>query len=305
MTHVPFLSPLISYKTMLNWASLLLAMFSIGILTTQARCAHESPALFYLVLMFSLVGYVCLAMLLLIWLVVMFCLNGLVALLEVFGVGPRVMQWEGATPEMIDDIPVIKFLGAGGGNEGKTMGQETERAQGTAQSEKQKQDSTGGPKVPSPSHPSIVISEANPDGESKAHHPEQGSSDSNAVYVLDIDAPQPQEEQCEHIILEELDSGHDHNQDQDETSPPLGNALDQTAMSCVICLCEYEPDDLLRQMPCRHMFHKECVDEWLKLKRTCPLCKFDIARVNRIRNWKRQHFHRRSSGSGHGARTSI
>ncbi|KAG0037730.1 hypothetical protein BGZ82_001982 [Podila clonocystis] len=305
MTHVPSLSPLISYKTMLNWASLLLAMFSIGILTTQARCAHESPALFYLVLVFSLVGYVCLAMLLLIWLVVMFCLNGLVALLEVFGVGPRVMQWEGATPEMIDDLPVIKFLGAGGGYEGNTMGQETKRTQGTAQSEKQKEGATGGSKVPSPSHPSIVISEANPDGEPRAYRPEQGSSDSNAVYVLDINCPQPQEEQCERIILEELDSDYDHNHDQDETSPPVGDALDQTAMSCVICLCEYEPDDLLRQMPCRHLFHKECVDEWLKLKRTCPLCKFDIARVNRIRNWKRQHFHRRSSGSGHGARTSI
>ncbi|KAG0356791.1 E3 ubiquitin-protein ligase znrf3 [Podila minutissima] len=292
---------------MLNWASLLLAMFSIGILTTQAHCAHESPALFYLVLVFSLVGYVCLVMLLLIWLVVMFCLNGLVALLEVFGVGPRVMQWEGATPEMIDDIPVIKFLGPGGGSDGKTMGQEAKGTQETAQSEKQKEDSTGGRLLQS--HPSIVISEANLDGEPRSYHPEQGSSDSNAVYVFDVESPQTQEEQHEHIILEELDhnSDHDHvhDHDQDETPPPVDDVLDQTATSCVICLCEYEPDELLRQMPCRHLFHKDCVDEWLKLKRTCPLCKFDIARVNRIRNWTRQHFRRRSSGSGHGARTNV
>lgn len=293
---------------MLNWASLLLAMFSIGILTTQARCAHESPALFYLVLVFSLVGYVCLAMLLLIWLVVMFCLNGLVALLEVFGVGPRVMQWEGATPEMINDIPVIKFLGGGGANGGKTMGQGTKGSQATV-SEKQ-QEATTGETRPSPSHPSIIISDANMDdnNEPRSYRPEQGSSDSHAVYVLDIDSPQSHEERREHVILKKLDhnSEIDHDRDHDlSTPPPLDDPLDHTAMSCAICLCEYEPDDLLRQMPCRHMFHKECVDEWLKLKRTCPLCKFDIARVNRIRNWRRQHFHRRSNGSRHGARTSI
>lgn len=274
-------------------------MFSIGILTTQARCAHESPALFYLVLVFSLVGYVCLAILLLIWLVVMFCLNGLVALLEAFGVGPRVMQWEGATPEMIDDIPVIKFLGNGGGREkgGRDMGHET-KGQGS-QTEKQKDDEATGAS-PLPSHPSIVISDANLDGHSepKSYHPEQGSSDSNAVCVLDIDSLPQVEQRRDHIILEEL------NHDYHEPSPPVDGA-DQTAMSCTICLCEYEPDDLLRKMPCRHLFHKECVDEWLKLKRTCPLCKFDVARVNRVRNWTRQHFRRRSSGSGNGARTSI
>lgn len=27
---------------------------------------------------------------------------------------------------------------------------------------------------------------------------------------------------------------------------------------------------------CRHEFHKNCVDPWLKLKHTCPLCKNNI-----------------------------
>lgn len=27
---------------------------------------------------------------------------------------------------------------------------------------------------------------------------------------------------------------------------------------------------------CRHEFHKNCVDPWLKLKHTCPLCKYNI-----------------------------
>ncbi|KAG0371868.1 hypothetical protein BGX24_001061 [Mortierella sp. AD032] len=97
------------YKTLINWGSLVLVLFSIAILTTQSHCADDAPALFYLMLVFSLVGYFCIAMLLMLWLVVLFCLNGLVFILELFGVGPTVMQWQGATQEMIDDIPIIKF----------------------------------------------------------------------------------------------------------------------------------------------------------------------------------------------------
>jgi hypothetical protein len=45
---------------------------------------------------------------------------------------------------------------------------------------------------------------------------------------------------------------------------------------CAICLCDYEDDEELRKMKCGHYFHKDCVDEWLKLNRNCPLCKRDI-----------------------------
>ena len=33
----------------------------------------------------------------------------------------------------------------------------------------------------------------------------------------------------------------------------------------------------------RHEFHKKCVDPWLKLKRTCPICKHNITNDNRRR----------------------
>lgn len=33
----------------------------------------------------------------------------------------------------------------------------------------------------------------------------------------------------------------------------------------------------------RHEFHKKCVDPWLKLKRTCPICKQNITNDNRRR----------------------
>ncbi|XP_042378861.1 E3 ubiquitin-protein ligase At1g63170-like isoform X1 [Zingiber officinale] len=42
---------------------------------------------------------------------------------------------------------------------------------------------------------------------------------------------------------------------------------------CCICLAKYVDNDELRELPCTHFFHKECVDKWLKLNALCPLCK--------------------------------
>lgn len=46
--------------------------------------------------------------------------------------------------------------------------------------------------------------------------------------------------------------------------------------SCVICLCDYEPDEVVRFLPCKHHFHRDCVDVWLRLDKACCLCKQDI-----------------------------
>ncbi|KAL2516909.1 RING/U-box superfamily protein [Abeliophyllum distichum] len=45
---------------------------------------------------------------------------------------------------------------------------------------------------------------------------------------------------------------------------------------CCICLARYVNNDELRELPCSHFFHKECVDKWLKINSSCPLCKADV-----------------------------
>ncbi|CAJ1950266.1 unnamed protein product [Sphenostylis stenocarpa] len=44
--------------------------------------------------------------------------------------------------------------------------------------------------------------------------------------------------------------------------------------TCSICLCEYKDSEMLRMMPeCRHYFHLCCLDPWLKLNGSCPVCR--------------------------------
>ncbi|XP_057541084.1 putative RING-H2 finger protein ATL69 [Amaranthus tricolor] len=43
---------------------------------------------------------------------------------------------------------------------------------------------------------------------------------------------------------------------------------------CSICLSEYKPKEIIRCMPdCNHCFHVNCIDQWLKMNPTCPLCR--------------------------------
>ena len=43
-------------------------------------------------------------------------------------------------------------------------------------------------------------------------------------------------------------------------------------MVCAICLCDIEHKV---KLSCKHIFHKECIEEWQKRSNTCPLCRED------------------------------
>ncbi|KAL7736997.1 hypothetical protein ACLKA6_008853 [Drosophila palustris] len=45
---------------------------------------------------------------------------------------------------------------------------------------------------------------------------------------------------------------------------------------CAICIESYKPADIIRILPCKHEFHKNCIDPWLIEHRTCPMCKLDV-----------------------------
>ncbi|KAI9108365.1 hypothetical protein K1719_020556 [Acacia pycnantha] len=53
-----------------------------------------------------------------------------------------------------------------------------------------------------------------------------------------------------------------------------GRLPDPNNNVCSICLGEYQPQDTLRTIPdCNHYFHANCIDSWLHMNATCPLCR--------------------------------
>ncbi|XP_036382996.1 RING finger protein 215 [Megalops cyprinoides] len=48
------------------------------------------------------------------------------------------------------------------------------------------------------------------------------------------------------------------------------------ADNCAVCLEQFYNNQCLRVLPCLHEFHRDCVDPWLLLQQTCPLCKRSI-----------------------------
>ncbi|KAK4472860.1 hypothetical protein MN116_004072 [Schistosoma mekongi] len=48
---------------------------------------------------------------------------------------------------------------------------------------------------------------------------------------------------------------------------------------CAICIEGFRTMDNIRILPCRHYFHKLCIDPWLLEQRNCPMCKMDILRA--------------------------
>ncbi|KAI1731681.1 ring finger domain-containing protein [Ditylenchus destructor] len=60
------------------------------------------------------------------------------------------------------------------------------------------------------------------------------------------------------------------------TRPVKAGELDS---DCPVCIDPYRTGDIVRMLPCRHIFHKSCVDPWLLEHRTCPMCKSDILKA--------------------------
>ncbi|XP_060669037.1 putative RING-H2 finger protein ATL19 [Ziziphus jujuba] len=50
---------------------------------------------------------------------------------------------------------------------------------------------------------------------------------------------------------------------------------------CCICLEEYETGDRCQVFPvCNHVYHSNCIDNWLKKNSTCPICRNCILHEN-------------------------
>lgn len=47
----------------------------------------------------------------------------------------------------------------------------------------------------------------------------------------------------------------------------------QLPTECVICLGEFEDDEIVTKLQCRHLYHRECLAIWLRDHNSCPTCR--------------------------------
>ncbi|XP_057449953.1 E3 ubiquitin-protein ligase At1g12760-like [Lotus japonicus] len=63
---------------------------------------------------------------------------------------------------------------------------------------------------------------------------------------------------------------------------PIEHVLAEEDAECCICLSSYDDGVELRELPCGHHFHCGCVDKWLHINATCPLCKYNILKSSNV-----------------------
>ncbi|KAL3368105.1 hypothetical protein AABB24_009134 [Solanum stoloniferum] len=49
---------------------------------------------------------------------------------------------------------------------------------------------------------------------------------------------------------------------------------------CSICLDDWVIGGVVKEMPCKHRFHGDCIEKWLKIHGSCPICRYKMPEEN-------------------------
>lgn len=74
----------------------------------------------------------------------------------------------------------------------------------------------------------------------------------------------------------------------------------EDGVECVICLEEFELGGVAKEMPCKHRFHGDCIEKWLKIHGSCPVCRFKMPIEEGEFGKKRENEEEGGNGGGDG-----
>ena len=62
----------------------------------------------------------------------------------------------------------------------------------------------------------------------------------------------------------------------ESSSSTLQSAVLRFGHSSIDCSICQDPDQSVYKLPCRHVYHVDCVTSWLQQRNTCPLCRLEL-----------------------------
>lgn len=76
-----------------------------------------------------------------------------------------------------------------------------------------------------------------------------------------------------------------------ESLPVLTIREDESEKQCAVCICDFTTGEQAKQMPCKHIFHPDCIHPWLAKHNSCPTCRQEM-RTDDVVYERRKERHR-------------